>query len=91
LPKLLVSGFVFNIEVVDIKTTKVGLDFMDAVVAPVPFFVPNVMVMRADKTSVVALGIEFILGKIINARNKTKSCCFSCLSFGTVEVSHEGQ
>lgn len=64
------------------------MDFMDAVVAPVAFLIPNVVVMRADKTSVVTLGIEFVIRQIIDANNKTKSRCFGCPSFRTMEVSH---
>ncbi len=61
---------------------------MDAVVAPMAFLIPYVVVVWTDKTSVVALDIKLFVGEAVDISNKTKVRCFGCPAFRTMKVCH---
>jgi hypothetical protein len=88
LPQFLVLGFVFNVEVVDIKATNIGLNFVYTVVAPIIYVVPDGMAMRTNKTVVVPMVIQGNVVKLIDFWHKAKINSFKQFFFRPVEVSH---
>jgi hypothetical protein len=88
LPQFLVLGFVFNVKVVDIKATNIGLNFVDAVVTPIIYVVPDGMAMRTNKTVVIPMVTQGSVVKLINFWHEAKINSFKQFLFGPMEVSH---
>jgi hypothetical protein len=56
-PEFFILSFVFNMKIIDIKSTDIRLDFVNAVITPVICLIPDYMTMRANKTSVITSGV----------------------------------
>lgn len=65
-PQGLIPDLVRLVEVVHVKATDVGLDLVDAVVAPMVSDIPDDVSMGANEACVEAQLLKALLGQLIN-------------------------
>ena len=58
--------FVVRIDVVDVVTTKVGLDFYGAVIAPVSINISNGVTERTRESSVITMSLKLRFVKAVD-------------------------